>query len=43
MPEHHPSLESILFIYDVEGILKINDKELLLKSGQARIIDPKLR
>ena len=40
MPIHHADLESILFIYEGECILKINNKEVLLKSGEACTIPP---
>lgn len=40
MPIHHANLESILFIYEGECILKINNKDILLKSGEAFTIPP---
>lgn len=35
MPDHHASLESILFIYEGDCIIKMNNEEIHLKPGQA--------
>lgn len=35
MPNHHANLESVLFIYEGECILKINNEEVYLKPGEA--------
>ncbi|MFA5574165.1 MAG: cupin domain-containing protein [Brumimicrobium sp.] len=35
MPKHHANMESILFIYQGECIIKIEGKEIHLKSGEA--------
>lgn len=38
MPDHHADQESILFIYEGECILKINNGEIYLKPGEAMVI-----
>ncbi len=38
MPLHHADQESMLFIYEGDCILRINDKEILLKPGEAATI-----
>lgn len=43
MPLHHANLESILFIYEGECILQMNDEELLLKPGEAVVIPPLIK
>lgn len=43
MPLHHANLESILFIYEGECILQMNDEELLLKLGEAVVIPPLIK
>src|SRR5690606_41330049 len=40
MPLHHANLESILFIYEGECILQMNDEELLLNRGKPGVIHP---
>lgn len=35
MSEHHASLESILFIFEGECILKLDNKQIHLKPGEA--------
>ena len=41
MPLHHANMESILFIYAGECILRINKEEVMLETGKAVVI-PKL-
>lgn len=41
MLSHQANLESILFIYEGECILRMNDEEVLLKPGEAMVI-PKM-
>lgn len=43
MPNHHANLESVLFIYEGECILKINNKEVYLKPGEAISIPALIR
>ena len=43
MPEHQADMESILFIYEGECILKINNGAIPLKRGQAMVIPPGVR
>lgn len=38
MPLHHANLESMLFIYEGECILRMNNEEILLKTGEAATI-----
>ena len=38
MPKHHANLESILFIYEGKCILRINNEEIVLNSGEAIVI-----
>lgn len=40
MPNHHANLESILFIYQGECILRMHSEERLLKPGEAVVIPP---
>lgn len=35
MPKHQANLESMLFIYEGECVLRINDNEVFLKAGEA--------
>lgn len=43
MPLHHANLESIVFIYEGECILRMNDEERLLKPGEAVVIPPLIK
>ena len=40
MPLHHADQESMLFIYEGECILRMNNEEILLKTGEAVVIPP---
>ena len=40
MPQHLANLESILFIYEGECILRMNNEEILLSPGEAVVIPP---
>ena len=43
MPLHHANLESMLFIYEGECILRMNEKDMLLKQGEAVTIPALVR
>jgi quercetin dioxygenase-like cupin family protein len=43
LPKHRANLESIVFIYEGECILRINNEEILLKPGQAIVIPPMIK
>lgn len=38
MPLHHANSESMLFIYEGECILRMNDEDMVLKQGEAATI-----
>lgn len=43
LPEHLANMESILFVQEGECILKINNKENVLKQGDAFIVPPNVK
>lgn len=43
LPEHLASAESALFVHEGKCILKINDEDVLLQSGEAFAIPPQTR
>ena len=43
LPAHLASLESILLIQEGECILKMNDKDHILKQGDAFVVPPEIR
>lgn len=43
MPLHLANLESILFIYEGECVLRMNNEEVLLNPGEAVVIPPKIK
>ena len=43
LPEHIASIESILLVQEGECIFKMNDKDLVLKQGDAIIVPPEIR
>ncbi len=42
LPKHLANLESILFVQEGECILSINDKENILKQGDAFVVPPNI-
>ena len=43
LPEHLASVESILFVQKGECILNLNDKDHVLKSGDAIVVPPEIK
>ncbi|HET7119579.1 MAG TPA: cupin domain-containing protein [Hanamia sp.] len=43
LPEHVADMESILFIHEGECILNINEKDIVLKTGEGYVIPPEIR
>ena len=43
LPEHSSDIESVIFIHEGECILLINEKEVVMKPGDAFIIPPYIK